>query len=273
MRTLILILAFCSTIISNASILTTGELKGEWKGAYIMNAHVVNFNMYVKKENNQYKVTVDIPSQNKYNEVYNIKVDGNEFYLSQLNKQNILIEYKGRIEGKNITGSFHFNTEYMKDKPGIFQLMKSNAKFIKGEKLPDFELVTLNQSGRITNADYKGKYLFLDFWATWCPPCVAKRPKLEAINEKLGDKIEIVSVSLDRDIAVVEKFRKEKFPMQWTHVLKAEKMRDPFIKAVVPNGLPYGYLIDKEGRIVAFGNELDAGKLESTVKRVLSSDY
>ncbi|NER12814.1 hypothetical protein GWK08_05140 [Leptobacterium flavescens] len=98
---------------------------------------------------------------------------------------------------------------------------------------------------------------------------MAKRPKLEAIKEKFGDKIEILSVSLDRNAAIVEKFRKERSPMPWKHVLKEQKMRDPFIKALVPGGLPYGYLVDGKGEIVAFGSELDAELLEATVNRIL----
>jgi len=231
---LLMLFTICIASLSFAKNTTIENLKGEWKGAYIMNAHVVKFNVYIQNYNGSYKATIDIPSQNKYNEVYDVKINNREFYLSKLNKEGILIEYKGAIEGKNIIGSFHFNSEYMKGKPGMFQLMKSNAKFIKGEQLPDFKLTTLNNN-EVTNSDYKGKYFFLDFWATWCLPCVAKRPKLETIKKELGDKINILSVSLDNTTEIVSKFREAKFPIQWSHVLKVEKMKDPFVKSVVPS--------------------------------------
>ena len=146
-------------------------------------------------------------------------------------------------------------------------MMRSNASLYRGSEAPPFEFETLE--GSITkNDDFQGQYYMLDFWATWCKPCVAKRPKLEALKEKMGDDLEIVSISLDKSEAVVNTFRQKQFPMDWVHVLKSKKWDDPFVDKYVKDGLPYGYLMDKDGKVVAFGKELDAENFDKTVARV-----
>ena len=146
-------------------------------------------------------------------------------------------------------------------------MMRSNASLYRGSEAPPFEFETLE--GSITkNDDFQGQYNMLDFWATWCKPCVAKRPKLEVLKEKMGDDLEIVSISLDKSEAVVNTFRQKQFPMDWVHVLKSKKWDDPFVDKYVKDGLPYGYLMDKDGKVVAFGKELDAENFDKTVARV-----
>ncbi|MDD9907378.1 MAG: TlpA disulfide reductase family protein [Rhodospirillaceae bacterium] len=66
-------------------------------------------------------------------------------------------------------------------------------------KGPDGEVMTL--------ADLKGKVVFLNLWATWCPPCIEEMPSLNALQGKLGgDKFEVLALSLDNSRALVRKF-------------------------------------------------------------------
>jgi thiol-disulfide isomerase/thioredoxin len=156
----------------------------------------------------------------------------------------------------------------MKNNPGTFQLMKSKAKHIKGYPISGYSVETFEDKV-IDNNSFKGKYVILDFWATWCPPCVKKRPALEAMYKKYGDRLEIISVSLDKEITTVQDFRKAKFPMEWNHSIKPDMRNDPLVKEFVPQGLPYGYLIDPKGKIIAFADELSAENLKHTVERIL----
>jgi thiol-disulfide isomerase/thioredoxin len=69
----------------------------------------------------------------------------------------------------------------------------------KGQKAPAFQTKTVD--GKTVNfpADYKGKLVLLDFWATWCPPCRAELPNVISAYNQYHDKgFEIVSVSLDQ---------------------------------------------------------------------------
>ena len=265
MRTFIKIIIF--SLIANLSYAENNTIKGEWKGSYVMNAHVTTINFYINSNDAEQQIVLDIPSRGIYGLSYNLVYTNNQLYFSRTTKSDILIEFKGTLDNNIVTGSYHYNNEYMKDKPGIFQLMKSTASIIKGENLPIFNL-DLIDGKTISNNSFKEKYLLLDFWATWCPPCVAKRPKLEKLYKKYSNQIEIVSISLDTNIDVVEKFRKEKYPMKWLHSIKPDKMKDSFIKSFVPSGLPYGYIVNPKGKVIAFGNDLSADKLEATFERL-----
>ena len=267
MKTIVKILILCFA--ANLASAEEASIKGEWKGAYIINAHVTTINFYVNSNDTEQQILLDVPSKKIYGLEYNLVFKNNELYFKRKNKSDVLIEFKGTLNNNIVTGSYHYNSEYMKDKPGIFQLMRSSAPIIKGDDLPKFNLALVDGS-TISNKSFKNKYVMLDFWATWCPPCVAKRPKLEKLYEKYGDQIEIVSISLDATFEIVDTFRKEKYPMKWLHSFKPDKMKDPFVKSFVPGGLPYGYLINPDGKVVAFGNDLNAGELEETFERLLN---
>ena len=248
------------------------EIKGEWKGAFIMNAHVVNFNVYISSKGQDLRAMIDIPSQDIFDIPNEVSIEGENICLRRTNKKGILIELVGELEGKVFSGDYHYNSEYLKGKPGVFQLMKSSATIVKGEVLPPFSIASIDENRTFSENAFKGKVLLIDFWATWCPPCVAKRPKLEAIKQKYGSSIEILSVSLDTDIEKVRQFMKDKYAMDWHHSIKTEQWKDPFIKKFVPTGLPYGYLVDKKGNVIAFGNELGAKTIEKTVDRIMKAN-
>ena len=266
MKTLLKILIVC--LVTNMAYAKQSSIKGEWKGSYVMNAYVTTINIYINSDKTEQIVTVDVPSKNIYGLEYNLVHNNNELYLSRKNKNDVLIEFKGTLDNNTVIGSYHYNNEYMKDRPGIFQLMRSSAPFIKGDRLPKFNLDLIDGSS-VSNNSFKGKYILLDFWATWCPPCVAKRPKLEKLYTEYGDQLEIVSISLDENLDIVDKFRKAKYPMKWMHSIKPDKMKDPFVKSFVPGGLPYGYIVHPNGKIIAFGNDLSAENLADTFERLL----
>ncbi|MCK8479791.1 TlpA family protein disulfide reductase [Psychroserpens algicola] len=112
------------------------------------------------------------------------------------------------------------------------QIQLTSSNYIKGDIFPKYSLKTL-EGKMIDNNSFKGKYILIDFWATWCIPCVKKRPVLEEINKKFGDKIEIISISLDSEISTVQNFRKEKYRMDWNHSIKPKMINDPLIKNLV----------------------------------------
>jgi thiol-disulfide isomerase/thioredoxin len=81
-------------------------------------------------------------------------------------------------------------------------------KQLLGKPAPDLD-VTDMQGNRVSLASLKGKTVLLDFWTTWCPPCIADAPALDKLYAKFGDKnLMIVGISMNEDRAVVEKFLK-----------------------------------------------------------------
>jgi thiol-disulfide isomerase/thioredoxin len=81
-------------------------------------------------------------------------------------------------------------------------------KQLLGKPAPELE-VTDMQGNRVSLASLKGKTVLLDFWTTWCPPCIADAPALDKLYTKYGDKnLMIVGISMNEDRVVVEKFLK-----------------------------------------------------------------
>jgi len=94
---------------------------------------------------------------------------------------------------------------------------------------PDFELTDLS-GARIRLSDFRGKVVLLNFWATWCPPCVREIPDLIAIREEVGpDRVEVLGVSLDR------------------------KGRDVVVDFVEARGMTYPVAIDTAGVAGLYG--------------------
>ncbi len=115
-----------------------------------------------------------------------------------------------------------------------------------GDAAPNFKLKNLN-TGKIESLKkYRGKVVYLDFWASWCGPCRQSLPLLNDLRKELKRKgFEVVAVNLDEETADAKTFLKQ-FPVVYP-VLMDPKGRVPE-KYELP-GMPTSFLIDKRGRI------------------------
>ncbi len=124
---------------------------------------------------------------------------------------------------------------------------KSGAALAAGAPSPDFKMTDINGK-EYTLADFKGKVLYIDVWATWCGPCKEELPKLQALAESFkGTNICFVSMSIDKDKAAWEKMVKEQ---NLGGVQLYAGLESQFIADYKVNGIPRFILIDKEGKIV-----------------------
>jgi peroxiredoxin len=117
----------------------------------------------------------------------------------------------------------------------------------KGVSAPDFALPDLD--GKMVNlADYKGKVVLLNIWATWCPPCVEEMPSMEKLHQELKDEdFKILAVSIDVSGA------KAVIPFMKKHKLSFSVLTDTegAIKSLYQTtGVPESFIIDKQGIIV-----------------------
>jgi cytochrome c biogenesis protein CcmG, thiol:disulfide interchange protein DsbE len=114
-----------------------------------------------------------------------------------------------------------------------------------GDSAPSFKLVT-DKGKQISTKDFGGKVLVLNFWATWCPPCVEEMPSLQAMAEKLGPNgVVVLGVSVDANEAAYQRFLKQ------TGV-KFETSRDPEANISSSYGTfkyPETYVIDQNGKV------------------------
>ena len=97
---------------------------------------------------------------------------------------------------------------------------------------------------KLTLADYRGQVVVLNFWATWCPPCVEEMPSLVELQQRLKDKgVIVLAVSLDADEAAYHKFLKD-------HGVNLITVRDPDLRSSTLYGTfkyPETYIIDRSG--------------------------
>lgn len=151
----------------------------------------------------------------------------------------------------------------MKKIIGIIFLMISLVSFSNSAKAPDFNLK--DQYGVIHSLEnYKGKVIFLNFWATWCPPCKKEMPDVESIYKEYGENkkdVVILGVNSEKENEV-KKFLKDKgytFPIVIDE--NSEVMRKYFIQA-----FPTSFVIDKEGNVYGY---VMGGLTKEQIKQVI----
>jgi len=112
-----------------------------------------------------------------------------------------------------------------------------------GSKAPDF---TVNDSDRtLTLSHYEGKPIILNFWATWCPPCVEEMPSLIQLQDRLKGKVTIIAVSLDIDDSAYHRFIKD-HNINFTTVRDGEQHSNTLYGTYK---FPETYIIDSKGII------------------------
>ncbi|MBV4360169.1 TlpA disulfide reductase family protein [Pinibacter aurantiacus] len=119
-----------------------------------------------------------------------------------------------------------------------------------GQMAPNFQQLT-TENAPVTLAAYKGKYVLLEFWASWCGPCRAESPNLLKEYNHYKDKgFDVLAVSLDdKKDKWVEAIKKDDMP--WTQVSDLKGWKNEVAGLYGINAVPANFLIDPTGKIVA----------------------
>lgn len=107
----------------------------------------------------------------------------------------------------------------------------------------DFQLTDL-EGNEVDFSSFRGKTVFLNFWATWCPPCIAEMPDIQDLHDKTKDDVAFVMISLDEDPEKARKFIKRKeynFPVYF--------LNSALPSVYNPRSIPTTYVISPDGKI------------------------
>ena len=129
----------------------------------------------------------------------------------------------------------------------------------EGDRAPAFKLPALDGQGEVSLEQYKGKVVWLDFWASWCPPCLTSLPELEALRKEMpAAKFHVVAINIDEEPKKALRFL-AKSPVGYPSA------SDPSGALPEEFGLetmPTSYLIDQKGVIRMVHKGYRAGDIE-----------
>lgn len=171
-------------------------------------------------------------------------------------------QYLGRMQAEFPD---RFSTGY------ALQTWGKSRRVRPGTPLPAFDVSVLGDTTRrITNAQFAGKTVLIDYWATWCAGCIAEMSVLhDAYNEFKARGIEFLSVSLDGQMADVEAFRKSRWPMPWQHAWVSGSLDAKELKNLELYGIPHTILVGPDGTILAEDRDLRGAALRRTLEQRL----
>ncbi len=141
-----------------------------------------------------------------------------------------------------------------------------------GSKIIPFDDVDIDGKPLSFPTDWKGKIVLLDFWATWCGPCMAEAPNVAAVYAKYKDKgFDVLGVSLDYagKLDRVRSVTKDK-KMAWREIYDGKGWSARIAELYGINSIPSAFLVDGDtGLILAMDDELRGAGLERALKKYL----
>jgi len=144
---------------------------------------------------------------------------------------------------------------------------ENKAKLWVGKPAPDLSLP--DQNGKMWSiSSFKGKYVLVDFWASWCRPCRMENPNVvNAFNQYKGKNFTILGVSLDKNKEDWVQAIKED-QLAWTHISDLKFWSSKAVEVFQFDGIPYNILIDPSGMVIA--ESLRGEELSSKLNELLS---
>ncbi|MDR2762651.1 MAG: TlpA family protein disulfide reductase, partial [Planctomycetaceae bacterium] len=152
--------------------------------------------------------------------------------------------------------------------PESGRLYSDTLENLPGKLITELEGETLTGE-KLDWKKYSGKVVLLDFWATWCSPCIKEFPNLKKVYEKYHSQgFEIIGVNVDEDLKTLEKAL-EKYKFDWT-IIADQKLTNAGKVCLFDRfglqGVPLGILIDRSGKIITIKTQGD--QLEKELEKL-----
>lgn len=166
----------------------------------------------------------------------------NMLYELNLASQDIDKIYKGIM-------AYSIDSTFNKEVTLKYETLK---KLVKGSPSPTFDYENVN-GGKTSLESLKGKFVYIDVWATWCGPCIAEIPALKEVEKQYhGKNIEFVSISIDdkKDFEKWKKMVADK-ELKGIQLFADNDWKSEFVKSFAIDGIPRFILIDTDGKIVS----------------------
>lgn len=181
----------------------------------------------------------------------------------------------------------------------LFTLGVANAGLFAQEEESDSDMLTIGSVAPALDIEHwvqdgdgnfkpvtefeDGKVYMVEFWATWCGPCIASMPHISEMQQEYADKgFQVVSVSTE-DLETVEEFLERTVKgddgrtyrdLTSTYCLTTDpdgSVQEDYMEAAQQNGIPTAFLVGKSGHVEWIGHPMD--KLDSVIEKVLDDDW
>jgi len=167
-------------------------------------------------------------------------------------------------------------SQYGTVNPRMTEFARSNLqdidvqkKLAVGESPLPFEVTSITGE-KLSPERYKGKVLLIDFWATWCQPCIADMPHVKKVYDKYREKgFEIVGISLDRNRSSLDNYI-ESNSIRWPQYFDGKYWNNDIAQQYGVRSIPATFLIDREGKIRY--KSLRGKQLEVAVEKLVGEE-
>ncbi len=177
--------------------------------------------------------------------------------VNPIGKEDVLVAYAEKVD------------EEVKKNPAVKSFVDRVNKLkslLVGQIAPTFTINSFDNKP-IKLADFKGKYVLIDFWASWCGPCRTENPNIvKAYNTYKDKNFTILGISLDKDRAAWAQAIKQD-GLTWSHASELADFEGETVKLYQVQAIPSSFLLDPTGKIIA--RDLRGEELDSFLKKTL----